>query len=115
MPVLLLFSLISLTSWRLARLITKDVFPPAVWLRERVGMKWGTGSWQSYLAECPVCVGVYTSALVVAATVGLTDVSLPAPLLWWGAGAASVVWLNNVEHTLDQLSDFLDPETPRVR
>ena len=94
--------LISLCAWRLARLLTKDEFPPILMARQRVLERWGPHSWQGYLVECPVCMGVWSSAAVTAALV--VAVGLPAPWLYWGAGAALVVLINDVEHLVDHLA-----------
>lgn len=89
MPVLLLILLVALvflTVYRLTRLVTADAFPPIAAARDAVEHRWGTDSWQNYLANCPWCVSVYVAAAVVAATAW--TVWLPYPLLMIPAASA---------------------------
>jgi hypothetical protein len=92
-----------LTAWRLARLVCKDEFPPSVALRDRVIGWAGTGTAWHYLVECIPCAGVYTSGAVVLAT--SLSLGLAAPLLYWGAAAALIVLLNDVEQLFDAVAD----------
>jgi hypothetical protein len=87
----LLFVLLGLTAYRLTRLIVVDEWPPVARPREAWSAR-HPGAWTTYLWNCPFCLSVWTSALIV----GLTTiwVDLPAPVLWWGgtAGAVSVAY-----------------------
>jgi hypothetical protein len=121
MPVWLLLVVMSLATYRGTRLITKDTFPPILWVRDRLAGGWREvhegeatedtvdgvpsryvfrSSWSPYwlaeLVTCPWCASAYV-ALAVTAGVALT-VGVTAPVLvWfavWGAGAllASREW-----------------------
>lgn len=79
--------LVSLTSYRLTRLLVRDDFPPVAVQRARVAERWGDASWQAYLSQCSWCAGVWVSALVTAAT--WAAVGLPTPPLVWGTAAAA--------------------------
>lgn len=80
---LLLVLLVCGAVCRISRLIAVDEFPPMVGIRERVAGRWGDGSWQAYLSECPWCVSVYVGAAVVGAVCLTVDGGCPAPLLVW--------------------------------
>lgn len=49
-----------LTAFRLTVLLTRDSFPPAVWLRDTVQQKWST-KWWAPLVDCPWCSGFWIS------------------------------------------------------
>jgi hypothetical protein len=89
--VVLLFVLTSLAAARLTRLLVRDQFPPVAVQRARVAARWGDESWQSYLANCSWCAGVYVSAGVTFCT-WLTVDHLPVPV-WWFLGVAMMVGL----------------------
>lgn len=55
----------ALASFRLARLVMADTFPPA--RRARTLIRQKGPEWAAELIECPWCVGMYTSLGVVAA------------------------------------------------
>lgn len=80
----------ALTTWRATRLVTTDTFPPVKWVRDRIGPEW-----LSDLVTCHWCASPYLAALVV----GLTDlfISVPAPLLVFGASAAIGAGLAEIE------------------
>jgi hypothetical protein len=52
----------ALASYRLTRLLQKDAFPPAKWVRDKVEDRGGK---VAELWECPWCLGMWTSLLVV--------------------------------------------------
>jgi len=82
----LLVLLITLTTYRITRLLTQDALPlvarPRAWIIRRTGEH---SAW-AYLVECPWCTGVYVAAAVTAATD--VWVSVPYPFLVAGAAAA---------------------------
>lgn len=84
--LLLLVVLVFLTVYRVTRLIVADTFPPMAAMRDAIEDRWGTDSWQNYLANCPWCVSGYVAAGVVAATAW--TVGLPYPLLMIPAASA---------------------------
>jgi hypothetical protein len=98
MSVWLWLVLLSLATFRLTRLVTRDDFPPILWARWRlqhakpsITKVDGTQDywWLGELVSCPWCASAYISgALVGGVTVWY---GMPAPLLvWlsvWGAGA----------------------------
>lgn len=64
----------ALAVYRLTRLVTRDSYPPAEWLRATVERRWGGSPW-SELAVCPWCLSAWVAVVVVAARL-----ALPA---WW--------------------------------
>lgn len=90
-PVLLAV-LVAFTSYRLQRIVTRDDWPPSVWLRDHLrvrALSAGKRSMWDYLydwATCPWCFGAWTAAGVVIVVDEL--VALPLPVLWWGFAAA---------------------------
>ncbi len=90
--------LIALASFRITRLLVKDEFPPIAVQRVRVAARWGDGSWQAYLSQCPWCAGVYVSGVVTAVTWAI--VGLAVPVLVWGAAAAVTGLLSAVDWAL---------------
>lgn len=95
----MLLALMTLTAYRLTRVIAVDKFPPMLSMRVRVYLRYGENSWQFYLINCVWCVGVYASAIVVAPTAWLANI--PLPVLWWGAVASLV----GIIHTLVKAGD----------
>ena len=102
-----LFVLMSLASYRIARFIVDDQFPPMKWLREKITGPYATPLdsserastrvpyWLAYLFTCPWCMTVWTAGLVtllVTVTVGV-----PAPLLVWLAAAAVAALISHLE------------------
>lgn len=94
-----LFLLVALAAYRVTWFITKDVFPPMAWLRNRVvykrakvhpdttviiKRKWGEA------VACPHCMGVYVSAAIVALADTVTSVPLPLLFAVAVAGAVSL-------------------------
>lgn len=104
----MLVLLIALTTWRLARVVAKDDFPPSVALRTKVAEATGKGSVWHYLVECVPCVSVYASAAVVAGT--LATMPLRAPVLVAGAATAASVLLNLAENLASAITEHLDPD-----
>ena len=102
-----LFIVMSLTSYRVARFIVDDQFPPMKWLRGKLTGPYAAPLdeperqttkvpyWLAYLFTCPWCMTVWTAGLVtllVAVTVGV-----PAPLLVWLAVAAVAALISHLE------------------
>lgn len=102
-----LFILMSLASYRIARFIVDDEFPPMKWIRDKITGPYAAPLdsperrdtkvpyWLAYLFTCPWCMTVWTAGLVtllVAATVGV-----PAPLLVWLAVAAAAALISHFE------------------
>lgn len=91
----------SLTAYRITRLLVQDTFPPIEVQRARVAARWGDESWQAYLSRCPWCaVGVTVSAAVTLATDLAT--SVPLPVLTGVAVAALVGLMSSVDRALDR-------------
>lgn len=107
MPLEVLLLCMSLTSYRLARLITIDTFPPIEWVRSKLTYPYTQPQdsearrstrvpyWLAYLATCMWCMPVWTSGGVTIA-VALT-VGVPAPLLVWLAVAAVASLISHAE------------------
>lgn len=98
-----LFILLTLTSWRITRLLVKDNFPPILWVREQLTgndeegvapARW-VPFWLEYLAGCVWCMSVWITGLVTL-VVALTA-EVPYPLLVWGGMAAIVPWISHLE------------------
>lgn len=97
MPAWLIGVAMVLAVYRLTRLIVADAFPPIQALRDRIVARHADDA-LGYLVECPFCVSVYASTLVV----GLTWLALqlgpgrglPLPFLVWAAvaGATSLLY-----------------------
>lgn len=107
MSLEILLILMTLTTYRLARFLVDDEFPPMKWIREKLTGPYATPPdsearratrvpyWLAYLFTCPWCMTVWTSGLVtllVAVTVGI-----PAPLLVWLAVAAAAALISHLE------------------
>lgn len=60
------FVLLSLTCFRLTRLVTTDEWPPSNWFREAVEKRFGEHSSWMTLVTCPWCWGVWTTGVVYA-------------------------------------------------
>lgn len=86
MPTWLLYVLTVLACWRATRLVTIDEWPPAAWLREKVGGRKPDG-WADYLIHCPYCVSVWMAAGITLTLDLITGI--PAPVLWWAATAGA--------------------------
>jgi hypothetical protein len=97
--------LISLTAWRLARLICKDAFPPVAAGRLRVTQWAGVKSAWHYLVNCIPCASFYTSGATVAAV--MVFVGLPVPALYWGAAWGLATFANGVEDLVETLAEKL--------
>ncbi len=77
---------VCLTTYRAARLIALDAFPPVAVPRDWVLRKLGDDHWFSYLITCMWCVSIYVSGAVVLVTDRF--VSVPLPWLLWPAASA---------------------------
>jgi hypothetical protein len=101
-----MFILMTLTAYRVTRLLVQDNFPPIRWARERLTGDEETGQipaswvpfWLEYLAGCYWCMSVWVTGLMTLA-VALT-VEVPYPLLIWGGMAALVPWISHLEEYL---------------
>lgn len=100
-----LLLLVTLTSYRLSRLVVDDTFPPITWVRDRLTgddpavARWRrVPRWVGDLVSCTWCASVWTSAGVTLLTWVWID--LPVPLLVWGAAAAGAAWLSHIEEYL---------------
>lgn len=90
-----LLVLMALCAYRITRLLTAD----AILDRPRDFVTRHASGKLDYFATCPHCVSVYVSAVVVAATDRY--VSVPLPVLMWGATAGAVSVLASVAGALD--------------
>lgn len=105
-----LLILMTLATYRLAKLLTEDSFPPLLALREKITNPYASAPddpirrttkvpyWLAYLWTCMWCMPVWTSALVTGLT-ALT-IGVPAPLLVWIAIAAGASLISHVEEFL---------------
>lgn len=107
MSVELLLILMSLVTYRLARLLVHDEFPPIKWLRDKLTDPYSAPQsssirqstrvpyWLAYLFSCHWCMTVWTSGLVTL----LVDVTVgvPLPLLVWLGIAAAAAWVSHLE------------------
>lgn len=81
-PVLIISMIVgALAVARITRLFVDDQIMN--WYRLWVDNRWGTTSWQSYLAHCPWCTSIWVSALVMP-----VSILLPSPYPW-----SASVWL----------------------
>jgi hypothetical protein len=105
----LVFVLLSLTTYRVTRLLVSDKITESV--RERVAL-WAEYRWQSkhavvdaddpewksklaYFITCPWCVSIWVGGFLVLAADMVTSVPLPA--LTWAATSAVTGWLASHE------------------
>lgn len=103
-----LFLLMSLTVYRLTRLVVRDTFPPILWIRKRLvgdeteevlpSWSW-TPTWVSDLLSCPYCASGWISLGTMLIVDAYT--SLPLPILWWFAIWAGGVVTYNYEDRPD--------------
>lgn len=73
--------LLSLSSHRVTRVITRDYFPPVRIIREAIDRKLGAEHWLAYLTQCDWCAGIWVAS-------GLTTalalfVALDEHESWW--------------------------------
>lgn len=99
--------LMSLASYRAARLLVHDEFPPIKWLREKFTAPYTLPQgdprrsmtrvpyWLAYLWTCTWCMTVWTSGVITVLTWLTLD--LPAPVLIWGGIAAASALLSHLE------------------
>lgn len=105
-----LFFLMTLVTYRTAKLLTEDAFPPLLALREAITRPYSSAPddpirrttkvpyWLAYLWTCMWCMPVWTSAFVTGLT-ALT-IGVPAPLLMWLAVAAGASLISHLEEFL---------------
>lgn len=73
--------LLSLTTHRVTRVITRDYFPPVRKAREYIDRKLGEEHWLAYLTQCDWCAGMWVAGGL---TTGLAlYVSLVMHQSWW--------------------------------
>lgn len=96
----------TLTTYRLTRLLVVDHFPPIYYLRVKLTgdeeqrikpLPW-VPWWLEFLAGCYWCMSVWVSGVVTLVVTLASD--LPYPLLTWGAVAALAPWLSHLEEYL---------------
>lgn len=56
--------LLILSTHRITRLITRDVFPPARFARELIEQRLGEEHWLAYLTQCDWCASIYVSTFI---------------------------------------------------
>jgi hypothetical protein len=78
--------LVALATYRITRLITRDVFHPIAYVRGRIVNKLGPHHWFSYLIMCDWCTSMYVATVVVLLTMLVTSVSLPVLLIFASSG-----------------------------
>ena len=105
-----LLVVMTLVTYRTAKLLTEDEFPPLLWLRKKLTDPYATSPddpvrrttrvpyWLAYLWTCMWCMPVWTSAVVTGLT-ALT-IGVPAPFLVWLAIAAGASLISHVEEFL---------------
>lgn len=101
-----IFVLLTLTTYRITRLLVVDNFPPILWVREKLTGDEDEGIepapwvpwWLQYLAGCYWCMSVWVSGFTTLAVTLALD--LPYPLLVWGGVAALAPWLSHLENYL---------------
>lgn len=102
----LIILLMVFASYRSARLLVHDAFPPVAWLRDKFTepYTWSVGDprrntrvpyWLAYLWTCMWCMTVWTSGAITVLT--WLTIDLPAPLLVWGGVAAGAALLSHLE------------------
>lgn len=80
--------LLSLTAFRLQRIVTADDWPPSEWFRESVKERFGEDSSWYKLFTCPWCWGTWMTLGVF--SIAAQVISVPNPLLQSIAGCAVV-------------------------
>lgn len=103
----MLLLVMTLVTYRTAKLLTEDSFPPLLWLREQITKPYESPAddpirrttrvpyWLAYLWTCMWCMPIWTSAVVTGLT-ALT-IGVPAPLLVWLAVAAGASLISHLE------------------
>lgn len=98
--------LMTLASYRGARLLVHDEFPPVRWLRDKFTepYTWEQGDprrrtlvpyWLAYLWTCMWCMTVWVAGGITVLT--WLMIGLPAPVLVWGGVAAGAALLSHLE------------------
>jgi hypothetical protein len=94
MEPVFVFVLLSLSVFRLTRLVVFDTFPPVEWVRDRLAgeaRKAWSPYWLSELLSCPWCASGWISLALTFGTWLFTPV--PVPLLMWLASWAVGAWI----------------------
>lgn len=96
MPAWLMAVLLTLAAYRLTRLLVVDEFPPVKALRDRITDRHEDDA-LGYLVNCPFCVSVYASGIVVGVTWLVLELvegpGLSLPVLTWVAVAGAVAMI----------------------
>lgn len=113
-------ALMMLASYRAARLLVHDQFPPLKWLREKFTTPYTLPQsdprrantrvpyWLAYLWTCPWCMTVWTSGGVTLLT--WLFIGLPAPVLVWGGVSAGAALLSHLEDYFTRPDDDDDDD-----
>lgn len=73
--------LLIMSTHRITRFITRDVFPPMRWLREKIEQWLGEEHWLAYLTQCDWCASIYVATgLTTALALYITRVEHTS---WW--------------------------------
>lgn len=71
------FLLLTLTAYRLQRIVTTDSWPPSKWFRKRIAQRFGgESSWAEFFT-CPFCFGFWATLAVFALATLCLDIPLP--------------------------------------
>lgn len=112
----LVIVLISLSTYRLTRFVTRDAFPPMAATRGWVIRRFGDEHWISYLIECSWCSSIWLSGAVTGVTVW-SGVRVHVPVLVWLSASAItglIVQREPDDDDDDDDSDFADEIRARV-
>lgn len=89
------FVLMTLTAYRLTRLVVHDDWPPTHWFREKLTARTGQDSGWTVLFTCPWCFGVYVTAAMFLVDHYLW--TIPTLLLMMGSAMAVVGYLGTYD------------------
>lgn len=109
---MLVFILLSLATYRVTRLITKDTFPPVAKLRTMIVGKderkfIGTRlEWLGELLTCYWCASVWVAGVGVLIVSYLWETP-PYALMMWPAAAAVSAFISHIENYYDEVTRVL--------
>lgn len=111
--------LVCAATHRATRLITRDDFPPILWLRSFVvELSTARHHWLADLITCPWCTGVWLGAGITWLTDATVRGGLPAPVLVWATAAATAGWLGKADDSEtgddDQSTNTIPPRPTSV-
>lgn len=99
--------MVCVATHRATRLVTRDDFPPILWLRTFVvELSTKRHHWLADLITCPWCAGVWLAAGITWATDRLVTDGLPGPVLVWATAAAVAGWLGRADDDGDGEAAF---------